>query len=109
MKEDLNLAMVTNHMHNYGSSVYTEVIHADSTKDMLRADAGWVAEWQFNPMYTRYTLDTPKLLHAGDTVHTHCEWNNTTTNPLLFPDEMCVGITFYFPGHGMITCENGGW
>ncbi len=109
VQQDLQLAMMTNHMHTYGTSVYTEVIHTDGSKDMLRQDTGWSPEWQFNPMFTRYSLAQPKLLHTGDTVHTHCEWQNTTSKSLIFPDEMCVGITFYFPSNGMITCENGSW
>ncbi|HUJ57418.1 MAG TPA: hypothetical protein VLX92_02965 [Kofleriaceae bacterium] len=109
VKEDLNLAMVTNHMHQWGFSIYTEVIHTDGTTDMLRSDPAWSPEWAFNPQYTLYSLDVPKVVHAGETIHTHCEWMNTSANTLLFPDEMCDGIGFYFPGHGMITCEDGTW
>ena len=48
-------------------------------------------------------------LHTGDTVHTHCEWTNATGSDLMFPDEMCVGTGFYFPGHGQIICDDGDW
>jgi hypothetical protein len=107
LKQDLSIAMLTNHMHNYGMSVYSELLHTDGTKEMLRNDTTWSAEWQFNPQYTRYTVNAPQLFHAGDTIHTHCEWQNTTNKTLGFPDEMCVTIGFYFPGRGMIVCENG--
>src|SRR5205823_3686364 len=107
VKKDLNLAMVTNHMHTYGSSAYTEIIHPDNTTDMVRKDTGWSPEYQFNPQYTQYTLQSPKVLHAGDKFHTHCEWNNTTASAMMFPDEMCAGIGFYFPSQGQIICENG--
>jgi hypothetical protein len=89
--------------------VYSELIHQDGTKEMLIQDAQWQGEEQFNPKYQRYTVDAPKAAHAGDTYHTHCEWNNTTTSDLLFPNEMCAGVGFYFPSQGQITCENGGW
>ena len=107
LQQDLNIAMIGDHMHTLGSSAFTEVIHADSTKEMLVNDASWSAEEQFDPMYTRYTVADPLVLHAGDTVHTHCEWANSGTKTVTFPDEMCVGIGFYYPSHGQITCEDG--
>jgi len=107
LKRDLSIAMLTNHMHNYGFSVYSELIHQDGTKEMLRNDTTWSGEWQFNPQYTRYTREAPQMFHAGDTLHTHCEWQNTTSKTLSFPDEMCVTIGFYFPSNGQLVCENG--
>ena len=109
LQKDVNFAMVTNHMHGLGTSVYSELIRADGTKDMVIQDTEWKAEEQFNPNYVRFSVAAPKVGHAGDTFHTHCEWNNTTTKTQLFPDEMCAGVGFYFPGNGQITCENGGW
>lgn len=109
IQRDINLAMVTNHMHNYGTSVYSELVHQDGTKTMLVTDEQWMAEEQFNPKYQRFSVSAPMQAHAGDTFHTHCEWNNTTTTLKAFPDEMCAGVGFYFPGSGQITCENGGW
>ena len=109
IQHDINLAMVTNHMHTYGTSAYSELVRQDGTKTMLVTDEQWLAEEQFNPKYQRFSVSTPMQAHAGDTFHTHCEWNNTTTSPKLFPDEMCAGVGFYFPGNGQITCENGGW
>ena len=109
LKEDLNLAMVTNHMHTNGTSIYTEVQHANGTSEILVADNPWSPEEQFNPTYARYTVAAPLALHQGDTVHTHCEWTNTTGTDLMFPDEMCVSSGFYFPGHGEIICDDGGW
>ncbi len=107
LQSDMNFAMVTNHMHTYGTSIYSELIHTDGTKEMIRNDTSWSPEWQFDPQYTRFSVAQPFVAHAGDTVHTHCEWTNTTSKDLVFPDEMCDGIGFYFPGHGQITCEDG--
>jgi hypothetical protein len=105
----VNLAMITNHLHEHGSAIYTELIHEDGDIEMLRNDPQWKVEWQFDPQYTRYSVAQPKILKAGDKLHTHCEWNNTTSGTLTFPDEMCVGAGFYFPGNGIMTCENGTW
>jgi hypothetical protein len=109
LKDDLNFAMITNHMHTNGKSIYTEVRHGDGTSDMIVADNPWALEEQFNPMFARYTVAAPLALHKGDTLHTHCEWNNTTGADLMFPDEMCVSTGFYFPGHGQIICNDGDW
>lgn len=109
LAHDMNFAMVTNHMHNYGKSAYSELIHQDGTKQMLVTDEEWHVEEQFAPVYTKYSVEQPMVAHAGDTFHTHCEWTNTTTTTKYFPDEMCDGIAFYFPSQGQIPCENGSW
>jgi hypothetical protein len=61
----------------------------------------------FNPKYNKFSLAAPKVAHTGDTIHTHCEWQNSTTKPITFPTEMCAGVTFYFPAHGQMTCTEG--
>jgi hypothetical protein len=109
VQQDMNIAMIGDHMHNDGKSAYTEVIHADGSKDMLVADPQWVAEQQFNPKYVKFTVDAPSVVKKGETLHTHCEWQNSKSQAEVFPDEMCVGFAFYFPGHGQITCEDGSW
>jgi hypothetical protein len=109
LEQDMNFAMVGNHMHTHGTSAYSELIRLDGTKAMLAEDTTWAYDQQFNPKYTMFSLATPMVAHAGDTVHTHCEWQNTENKALTFPDEMCVGIGFYFPSHGQIGCVEGVW
>jgi hypothetical protein len=99
--------MATNHMHQHGTSAYTELIRPDGAKDMLVQDSTWASDQGFNPKYNKFSLAAPKVAHAGDTIHTHCEWQNSTTKPITFPTEMCAGVTFYFPARGQITCTEG--
>lgn len=106
---DVNFAMFADHMHYDGTSAYTELIHPDGTKQMLASDPSWTADSQFKPNFTYYSLANPLVVHAGDQIHTHCEWNNPTSSPLIFPTEMCVGTGFYFPGNGMMVCDDGAW
>lgn len=73
------------------------------------ADTTWAYDQQFNPRYTRFTVEAPNVARAGDTFHTHCEWQNTTAKTLTFPDEMCTGVGFYFPSQGQIACTEGSW
>lgn len=107
LPHDMNFAMVTNHMHTFGSSAYTELIHQDGSKERLIEDAVWHSEEQFKPNYMKYSADAPKVGKKGDTFHTHCEWKNTTDRLQLFPEEMCDGVAFYFPSEGQLICENG--
>jgi hypothetical protein len=109
LQQDFNFAVTFNHMHQYGMSAYTELIRGDGTKDMLVQDPTWAADQGFNPKYNKFSLAAPKVAHVGDTIHTHCEWQNTTTAPIMFPTEMCVGTGFYFPGHGQVACVDGAW
>ena len=109
LPQDLNFAVAFNHMHQYGLSAYTELIRSGGPTDMIIQDPTWASDQGFNPKFSKYALATPMVAHAGDTIHTHCEWQNTTKAPLMFPTEMCVGVGFYFPGRGQISCVDGAW
>ena len=113
VQSDLSVIMFGNHMHQYGQSVYTEVLHADGTTDSLRNDTTWSAEEEFNPTFTTYPLAQPYAMHSGDVVHTACTWQNTTASALRFPDEMCAGVSYYLVPQGAsgdeINCEDGTW
>jgi hypothetical protein len=109
LQQDLNLVMAANHMHDRGATVFSELVHPDGTKATLLTEPAWSAEEQFNPKYSKFSLAAPMIAHAGDTYHTHCEWQNTTTRTFTFPDEMCVGLAFYFPAQGHIVCIDGVW
>jgi hypothetical protein len=93
-KSDLHIFMMSNHMHDYGTSATTEVVRADGTVEELHKDAKWTTDMQFNAVYSNWPIDAPFLLKAGDTVRTTCNWNNPTATSLQFPREMCVGVGF---------------
>jgi hypothetical protein len=101
-QSDVQILMMTNHMHEYGANAKTEVVRADTGAiEVLRDDPMWEYEMQFNIQYTRWTVEQPFVLRAGDTIRTSCEWNNTTTEALAFPREMCIGV-----GFALATGEN---
>jgi hypothetical protein len=101
---------ITNHMHAYGTSVYTEVIHANGSKATIvdnRTD--WTSDMEFNPKYAVWPATALLSINKGDTVHTHCEWTNTTGKAMQFPDEMCVAAGFNMtPGAG-VNCIDAQW
>jgi hypothetical protein len=103
LKSDVPMLMFANHQHEMGLGVYTEEIRPDGTRTDLKRDDTWKSEWTFNPNFTHRSVDSPLVLKAGDTLHTHCEWMNTTSRPVRFPDEMCVFLG-YFLGDQEINC-----
>jgi hypothetical protein len=112
-QSDVQFIMMTNHMHEYGTSVTTEVRLAGATTfDIVHEDPVWTYDMQFNPNYSRFAVDTPFVLHTGDTLRTTCNWDNTTTNALQFPREMCLGVGFALTTGSNPTvpvCANGHW
>ena len=83
VNQELSVLMWANHMHEYGTSIYTEVIRVDGTKQMLASDPVWQPEETFNPNYKVYPTDALLEPRPGDTLHTHCEWNNTSGGTLV--------------------------
>jgi len=112
-KSDVQFIMMTNHMHEFGTSATTEVKRAGTDSfEMAHDDATWTYDMQFNPDYTRWTIDSPFVIHTGDTIRTTCNWNNTTSNTLTFPREMCLGVGFALATGDKPTvpiCVNGNW
>lgn len=106
--KDLQFLQISNHMHDYGVSTFTEVIEASGERRMIKDDPSWSGEWALNPNFTRFTVDDPLLVRAGSTLHTRCIWNNTTTEEVAFPSEMCVFFGFVL-NDGDIFCSAGSW
>lgn len=107
LKTDLSFAMVTNHMHGYGTAAMSELIRKDGTHQLMVKDDTWLPEQKFNPHYVHFGIATAVVAKAGDIYHTRCSWTNSTNHMLAFPTEMCAGVGFYFPGNGQITCGDG--
>jgi hypothetical protein len=111
-KSDIKLIMMSNHMHEFGDSATSQVIHADGSVDELHHDATWTFDMQFNPVYSRWTVEDPYVVKAGDTVRTTCNWTNSTPNDMKFPREMCLGVGFALATGENPTaplCANGIW
>lgn len=107
---DLDFFAFANHMHDYGTSTYTDVTHVGGAVEMLHEDPKWSYEMQFNGVYTKWDVATPYHLVKGDVLHTHCEWNNDSSTDLQFPREMCIGTGFFLSdGSPAPMCFNGIW
>jgi hypothetical protein len=110
--KDLTVIMWANHVHEWGTAVSSELRREDGTVVKLTEDNPWEKEMTYNPRFKAYSPEDPLIFRKGDTIHTHCEWNNTTDTALPFGPEMCVGIAFYVTDAnttGMQVCDKGVW
>lgn len=95
-------------MHEWGVSTYTEVTDPAGVTEMLKNDPHWSADWALNPNLTAFTVEQPKIVKAGSTLHTHCKWRNDGAEAVKFPTEMCVFFGFVLRDSDVI-CNNGEW
>lgn len=108
--KDLDFFAFANHMHDYGTSTYTDLTRVGGGVEMVHEDTKWSFEMQFNASYTKWPLDAPYHIAKGDKIHTHCEWTNTSTADVQFPREMCIGVGFFLSdGSPSPVCFNGNW
>jgi hypothetical protein len=103
--QQLSVFMWANHMHEWGAHAMSEIIHPDGTKQLLAEDDTWTNDKTFNPAWVRWDVGAPFVVHAGDMFHVQCNWNNTTSAPLMFPDEMCVATGFTLEEMPQSVCE----
>ena len=112
-QSDLSFIMFANHMHEYGTSASTQIMRADGGEpEVLRKDETWAFDQQFNPVYDHFPLEAPVVLHAGDTIRTTCNWENSTSSEMKFPREMCLGVGFALTTGNDTTvpmCAQGNW
>jgi hypothetical protein len=110
---DFNMLMMTNHMHDFGSSATSEVLRVEgSATEMMHEDPTWTYEMQFNANYSTWSVAKPFVIHKGDTVRTTCNWNNERAEAVTFPREMCVGVGFVLAkgdNPHAPACINGQW
>ncbi len=101
----LNVLKWTNHMHEWGQSALSEVIHPDGTKTMLVQDTTWAPERAFNPVWANWDPAQPLVINPGDKLHVQCSWANTTNADLIFPREMCDGVSLVLEDIPQTVCE----
>jgi hypothetical protein len=109
VKQDLPVLLFANHMHQWGASAMTEVIHADGSRQTIQDDQVWTTDKEFNPNIMSFSLAQPFLIKKGETVHTHCAWTGDPQKTLNFPEEMCVGVAWYLTTAAEIFCVDGQW
>lgn len=108
LEHDLRMVWWANHMHASGVETFTERIRPDGTTEEIRRDDAWEYEWSFNPQFEAWPVEKPLSLQKGDTIHTQCVWQNTGSETVKFPTEMCAGLGFFL-GEKDVICHKGSW
>jgi hypothetical protein len=108
LKHDLGMVWWANHMHASGVKTFTERVAPDGKTEEIRRDDTWEYEWSFNPQFEAWPVDKPLSLKAGDTLRTRCVWQNTGSEAVKFPTEMCAGLGFFL-GEKDVICHKGSW
>jgi hypothetical protein len=108
LDEDIQLLMYANHMHELGLEARTKLVRDDGSSADIKIDPRWSYEWAFNPNFEHRTPEAPLVIEAGSMLRTACQWQNTGSRSVAFPDEMCVFFGFYL-GEKDKTCIGGRW
>jgi len=91
------------HMHKLGVALDTQLTKANGDVSMLVDSPNYDFNYQVG-----YKSDA--VLDVGDTVTTHCTWNNTTSSAVGFgentDDEMCFDFVSYYP---RVTSNSWNW
>jgi hypothetical protein len=93
-------------MHEYGLSALTEFIDSAGSSHMIKSDPVWSSDWSLAPNFTFFPLQAPLIVPSGSVLHTQCRWNNTTDQPIQFPNEMCA-FSGLILADSDITCLDG--
>ncbi len=89
--EDYNFLMWFGHMHDLGTDITI------SANDEPIYDLEWSIDFRDLPPITQYPEADPLTMAAGDHVRVNCTFNNVTDHAVGFPEEMCVGVSIFWP------------
>jgi len=102
--QKLSFFMWGNHLHEYGKSIFSEVVRQDGTVVPMANDMGWSPEQTFNAPWVKWDPATPMIVNPGDRFHISCTWHNTTSAEIDFPREMCVSTGFVLEAMPQSIC-----
>jgi len=111
LPRDIDFILFSNHMHDHGASALTHLTRGPGgAVDLVHADPNWTYEMQFNAEFAQWPVNQPLRMAAGDTLHTECNWTNTTAEAIAFPREMCIGFGYFLSdGSSSPVCMDGAW
>ena len=106
-QQDHKMLMSIGHEHEWGTHVRADLIRAAGGEELL-FDRPFSPHDVFDPPVNAYPVADPLLIMKGDRIKMSCDWQNTTTEALNFPGEMCVFFG-YSMEEGDARCINGNW
>jgi hypothetical protein len=102
---DLQVLKLLGHMHEYGTHYRLERLDDAGGDATMLIDEDWQPVYVSHPPILSFDVDDPLVLRAGTRLRQTCDWVNTSESPLLFPREMCLSFSFYYPDVGEIFCD----
>jgi hypothetical protein len=101
---DLDTVVVVGHMHESGKHFKLEVAPAEGQPYETLYEHDWQELYVSHPPVMNYTMEKPLHLAKGTRLRQTCKWDNTKTNTVHFPNEMCLSFMYYFPDQGERYC-----
>lgn len=101
----LSFFLWTNHMHQLGTSMISEVIRQDNTVVTMASDQSWSPEQAFNSPWVKWEPAAPMVVNPGDRFRVSCTWRNTTGLEVSVPREMCVASGFTLEAMPQSICQ----
>ncbi len=105
LEQDLDVVLSLGHLHEAGKHFKFEILDDHGDVAQTVRDDAWSPEMASHPNSDYYPRSAPLALKKGMKVRQTCTWENTTSDPMLFPREMCVGFFYYAPGTGDLHCS----
>ena len=106
----VNVWQLFPHMHEYGSRAVIQLTPAGGQTKTLQ-DVQWNRSYTFQPPSIIVDPSQAFAVNQGDSVHMHCEWNNTTQTTMGFGLEMCVAFMQFVNTDNIdnLECDHGDW
>lgn len=105
LERDFQMAINVPHMHELGAHFTLDVVGVDGNVRDHLVDTDWQPSYASHPPIGAYDMSAPYLLKKGEKLRQTCAWQNSTTDPVIFPREMCLTFFYYWPGEGDLECD----
>ena len=104
--KDVSLLSMIGHQHSWGPHVRAE---RAGGRDEIIFDHDYDEAMISHPLTKDFPLDSLYQFKAGEGVKMTCTWDNTTSQMLGFPREMCVFFGWQIGADADIRCLDGSW
>ena len=102
--EDSTILSIGGHMHQYGT--HFQVDHLNEAGDLQAPsiyELDWENQYRFTPPVVNFAPGEFEV-SAGDAFRTWCSWNNTRSETLSYPEEMCTTFGVAYPAPDSLYC-----
>lgn len=93
LPSDRDLLVLFGHMHEYGTEIDIGLGSSADAVQTMYSISPWSSAFRDNPPANDY-FDAPIHLAAGSILRTTCTWLNTTNEPIVYPNEMCMTFAY---------------